>query len=292
MTWVLFLDESGHDHKNMPFEVRGGIALPVSKLWSFAQAWRRLEERCFGALLGAFGKEAKGHKLLDKDRFGWAGQSEPFAEAERRVLARAFLERGRDKIPPTRAQFTGYGQASLRMAEGVFALLKRHDAKAFASLVPRGVTKPPGFARDGDLERPYVYLLERFFYFLDSADASGVLVIDQTEKSLDRKFVRRLERYFEATAPGRERARRIVPSPFFVSSDMSSAVQAADICLYCINWGYRRDGSQALTEREGVATLYRKGVQPLEWRGEGRRAGKRYRSTGFTLIENPYEVTT
>ena len=27
MSWLLFLDESGHDHRNMPYEVRGGIAL-------------------------------------------------------------------------------------------------------------------------------------------------------------------------------------------------------------------------------------------------------------------------
>ena len=27
MAWLLFLDESGHDHKQMPYEVRGGIAL-------------------------------------------------------------------------------------------------------------------------------------------------------------------------------------------------------------------------------------------------------------------------
>lgn len=26
MSWLLFLDESGHDHKQIPYEVRGGIA--------------------------------------------------------------------------------------------------------------------------------------------------------------------------------------------------------------------------------------------------------------------------
>lgn len=29
MSRLLFLDESGHDHNNMPFEVRGGVASPV-----------------------------------------------------------------------------------------------------------------------------------------------------------------------------------------------------------------------------------------------------------------------
>jgi hypothetical protein len=27
MSWLLFLDESGHDHKNTPYEVRGGFAI-------------------------------------------------------------------------------------------------------------------------------------------------------------------------------------------------------------------------------------------------------------------------
>lgn len=32
MSWFLFLDESGHDHKTMPYEVRGGIALHAGAL--------------------------------------------------------------------------------------------------------------------------------------------------------------------------------------------------------------------------------------------------------------------
>ncbi|HTU89082.1 MAG TPA: hypothetical protein VMF69_03195 [Gemmataceae bacterium] len=36
MAWLLFLDESGHDHKQMPYEVRGGIAFQDSQLWSFS----------------------------------------------------------------------------------------------------------------------------------------------------------------------------------------------------------------------------------------------------------------
>ena len=70
MTWMLFLDESGHDHKRMTFEVRGGIALLAPKLRAFVQAWQGLEEHCFGAVLADCRKEveAKGAKLFDKDR--------------------------------------------------------------------------------------------------------------------------------------------------------------------------------------------------------------------------------
>ena len=57
MAWLLFLDESGHDHKLVPLEVRGGVAINVGKLWSFVQGWQRLEREAFGALLA---KTAKG----------------------------------------------------------------------------------------------------------------------------------------------------------------------------------------------------------------------------------------
>jgi hypothetical protein len=94
MAWLLFLDESGHDHKNLPLEVRGGVALHVRKLWGFIQNWQRLERDCFGARLAEFGKEAKGMKLLDKDRIRWAAQAPPMEAEERRKLVRTFLTKG------------------------------------------------------------------------------------------------------------------------------------------------------------------------------------------------------
>ncbi len=57
MSYLLFLDESGHDHKNAPYEVRGGVALHAEKLWPFVQGMKKLEEACFGAVklyLGIF----------------------------------------------------------------------------------------------------------------------------------------------------------------------------------------------------------------------------------------------
>ena len=117
MSWLLFMDESGHDHKNMPFEARGGVAIHASKLWGFIQGWRRLEEDCFGTTLMAFGKEAKGHKLLDKDRLKWAQQADPMSPEERRKLARVFLEYGQAKLPQKRENFTAYGQACVEMGK-------------------------------------------------------------------------------------------------------------------------------------------------------------------------------
>ena len=32
MAWLFFIDESGHDHRNTPYEVRGGLAMHVGQL--------------------------------------------------------------------------------------------------------------------------------------------------------------------------------------------------------------------------------------------------------------------
>ena len=63
--------------------------------------------------------------------------------------------------------------------------------------------------------------------------------MDGTEKNLDRKFVRQLEGYFTKTNTGRYRTQWIVPTPFFVASDMAYPVQAADLCSRSLRTGTR-----------------------------------------------------
>jgi len=63
--------------------------------------------------------------------------------------------------------------------------------------------------------------------------------MDEIEKKEDRKLSKRIERYYTTTSKGQYRSTWVVPSPFFVSSDMTYAIQAADVCIYAINWGYR-----------------------------------------------------
>jgi hypothetical protein len=60
MSWLLFLDESGHDHRNTPYEVRGGFAVQASKLWPLIRAVRTLEQSTFGTYLNHYGSEIKG----------------------------------------------------------------------------------------------------------------------------------------------------------------------------------------------------------------------------------------
>lgn len=102
MSWLLFLDESGHDHKNCPYEVRRGIAVHAGKLWPLVQRLQAAELSAFGANLREYAKELKGAKLLDKDRFKWAKQADWMPDAARRKQARGFLTRGLEKKVPTR----------------------------------------------------------------------------------------------------------------------------------------------------------------------------------------------
>jgi hypothetical protein len=110
MSWLLFMDESGHDHKTMPYEVRGGVALHDRKVWPFIRAVSSLEQDCYGVRLADFKKEFQGTKLLDKNRIKWAFQKSFQSDKERRRNARAFLTKGLQGVKPTHAEFTGYGQ--------------------------------------------------------------------------------------------------------------------------------------------------------------------------------------
>jgi len=64
-------------------------------------------------------------------------------------------------------------------------------------------------------------------------------VFDELEKTLCRRLLGRMEAYFLRSYKGRMRSSRIIPEPFFVHSDLTTAVQLADIVAYSLNWGLR-----------------------------------------------------
>jgi hypothetical protein len=130
--------------------------------------------------------------------------------------------------------------------------------------------------------------LERFFYFLEEQKQNGLLVMDAVEKNRDRKFVRQLEAYFTKTATGRYRTQWVVPTPFFVSSDMAYPVQAADLCIYCVNLGFRLP-SQGMDEpvREDIRIEFRDWLHELQYHGQGYRDGKVFERWGIFFVPNP-----
>jgi len=288
MAWLLFLDESGHDHKQMPYEVRGGIALLDSQLWPFTQAMQRLERDAFGCLLAEFRKELKGSTLLDKKRFKFANQTVPMDTAARQKHCRAFLTKGLQKAQPSSSEFCAYGQACIEMARGMFQLLRTHKAVLFASAIPRGSGKAAGGVAEEYLRKDHVFLLERYFYHLEASKQNGLLVMDSVEKSHDRKFVRQMEAYFTRTNTGRYRTQWIVPTPFFVSSDMAYPVQAADLCIYCINWAFRlpTQGMNQPTRKE-IEVEFLDWIRALQFHGEGYKEGHVFEIWGICYVKNP-----
>lgn len=105
MSYLLFLDESGHDHRNTPYEVRGGIAIHAGKLWSFVRSINTLQESCFGDLLERQGVEIKGSKQLSAKRWRHACSEPPIDALARRESALEFLRKTRAGLPASRREF-------------------------------------------------------------------------------------------------------------------------------------------------------------------------------------------
>jgi hypothetical protein len=129
-------------------------------------------------------------------------------------------------------------QAKLSYVSELFDLCARFRCKAFASIINTPMPRP---AQAGFLRKDYVYLLERFFYYLEdkSLDICGAIVFDELEKSQSHILVDQMNQYFQRTAKGRARSGQIIPEPFFVHSDLTTGIQIADLILYTLSWGFR-----------------------------------------------------
>lgn len=294
MSWLLFCDESGHDHTNTPMEVRGGIAIHSSGIWEFITDFRTRQQKAFGLETHEFKDEIKGSKLLKSKRFEWADQERVLEDNERYNGVRRFLSKSATTRKSKR-DFTAYGQASLLLVDGIFDLLEKHEAKLFASCIPRGIKPPKDFKLGHFLRKDHIFLQERFFWFLEGKQEVGLLVMDQTEKTEDRRFINRLERYYTKTQNGRRRAKWIVPSPIFVDSGLSPLIQAADVCIYCVNWGFRRpQWRYSGPMREEIHKRYAGRCGAIQFRGDMLDNDSRdvRRAYGIFYVNNPFPDTS
>jgi hypothetical protein len=91
---LLFLDESGTDRIEAPYEVLAGVAIRERDLWDLIQQIREAELEHFGLRLAEVGVELKGKRLLRRKTFRHAAQGEPIIPARRRELVRGFLQKG------------------------------------------------------------------------------------------------------------------------------------------------------------------------------------------------------
>ena len=84
-----------------------------------------------------------------------------------------------------------------------------------------------------------------------------------------------------------------MPTPFFVSSDMTFAVQAADLCIDCTNWGFRLPsrGMNAETRTE-IALEFGTEFSELQFRRQGYRDGQTFGTYGIVNVPDPHKART
>ncbi|GHT07661.1 hypothetical protein FACS1894139_16300 [Planctomycetales bacterium] len=251
MSYFLFVDESGHDG-SPPYEVLAGVAIEDCDLWDCILAVHALEEKIFGRRISQGGLELKGKKLLKNKTFKHAEQMDVMMPEEMRRLALACLKKGDAKERVTRLELTALAQAKIAFVRGLIDICVDFPVKAFASIVDKDAPRShPGKY----LRKDYAFLFERYFYFLEDKKAMGAIVFDELEKSRCHILIGEMECYFLKTIKGRARSSRIIPEPMFVHSDLTTAIQLADIVAYIISWGVRIRGKMTRPAREELKPL-------------------------------------
>lgn len=169
MAFLLFIDESGHDHGEAPYEVLAGVAVDDARTWNLITAIQAAETAHFGQRITHGSLELKGKKLLKTKTFRLAQQMPDMAPEDRRRLAQECLAEGRAAVSEgrpsrvSRAQLTALAQAKLAFVQALLTICAQHGVRAFASVVDDGPRPTSDFLR-----KDYSYLFERFFYFLES----------------------------------------------------------------------------------------------------------------------------
>ena len=234
MAYLLFIDESGQDRQESPYEVLAGAAIHDTQFWDFVQRVQAAEERFFGSRVTLGPRELKARKLLNTQTFRQASWLPHIPLQERAELAGAAIA---DGASATREQITALAQAKIDYCRFIIEQCATHAVRLFASIVERESPYPAGTG----LRKDYAYLFERFFYFLDAQqEHERVLVIfDELERSQAHLLSGQMSTYFADTRTGQTRAQRIIPEPLFVHSELTTGIQVADLVAYTISWNVR-----------------------------------------------------
>jgi hypothetical protein len=261
MSHLLFIDESGYDLHDSPYAVLAGVSIEDRDLWNLIGRIHDAEVVFFGRRVSDGLLEFKAKKLLKTKTYRLAGLLTPIPVAERTSAARRCLEKGIENRcvegggGASRLELVSLAQAKLAFVDQVLNLCAESRVKIFASIIPKEAQFP---SSDDYLRKDYAYLFERFYYYLcdQRDDTMGLIVFDELERSLCHLLIDQMERYFRDTATGSARASQIIPEPFFVHSDLTTAIQLADIVAYIIAWGLRLPGMSAprRPELDGIAS--------------------------------------
>ena len=239
MAYFLFVDESGQDGRESPYEVLAGVAIEDRDIWNLVKSLQDAEVKQFGIRYKSMAREIKAKRFLNAKSFRLANQLPSIPLEERREHAKRCLESGESA---GKKELTSLAQSKIAYVQDVLDICSRFRCKAFASIVSQKSQRPI----HGHLRKDYAYLFERFYYFLEdkASSTSGIVVFDELDRSQSHILIEQMERYFRYTLKGRQRAGQIIPEPFFVHSDLTTAIQVADFIAYIISWGVRFSGME------------------------------------------------
>jgi hypothetical protein len=242
---LLFIDESGHDHSDMPCEILAGVAVAEHNLWNMVQAIRAAECKHFGGHLhDLLSDETKARKLLKAKRFRLANRPVEIQAADQVKYAHSLLAKGKEakgkglsSCGETATELIAYSRAVLDFVHSVLDIAASFNCQIIASVVDCQATRP----EPGRLRKDYVYLFERYFYFLEglSRTERGLVVFDELDKAKSHVLMNQMAAYFLGTETGRYRSSRIVPEPFFVHSELTTGIFLADLAAYVLGWAWR-----------------------------------------------------
>lgn len=83
MAYFLFVDESGQDRRDSPYEVLAGVAIEDQDLWNLIKAIQDAEFHHFGSRYSRGERELKGKKILKRKVFRHAGMLPNFSPEEK-----------------------------------------------------------------------------------------------------------------------------------------------------------------------------------------------------------------
>lgn len=240
MAYLLFVDESGNDHQESPYETLAGICIKDASLWNLIQEIKKIQTTLFGEHYRNNRIELKAKKILKRKTYKLAQQLPKIDEGDLPLITQECL---RNRGNSTKIQLTALHQAKILYAERTINACLNSGAKLFASIVDYRSAPPQlnlEITPNEKLLKSYNYLFERFYYFLEDngTEEIGIVIFDELEKSKSHILLDQMTEYFTKTRKGYERSSQIIPEPFFVHSDLTVGVQLADLAAYILNWGF------------------------------------------------------
>lgn len=153
---LMFIDESGHDHGQMPCEVLAGAVISEDNLWNLVKAIRAAEHEFFGDYLhNLLSGEIKAKKLLKRKRFRIAEMDCELSQPKAVELAHSLLLKGKrarlekaTSAGETRREMIAYSRQVLAFVHEVLNIAANHNVEIVASVVDIDAPRPAPRARN------------------------------------------------------------------------------------------------------------------------------------------------